>query len=104
MSGTSGTARGKRVRVERGIYRDRHGYSVVARLGSGSHERTKEQRFPLNTPLATLTAHWHELKATLAVTAAPRFTAGDVAAMRALLNGIAASVEQARALIAERVS
>jgi hypothetical protein len=101
----SGKPRGRRVRVERGIYRDAHGYSVIARLGSGAHmRRSKEQRFPLTTPLATMLAHWRELKATLAMPAAPGFTADEAAALRVILNGISASVEQARALIAERVS
>lgn len=41
---------GPRVTVERGIYRDGHGYEVVARAGT----LRRSQRFPLRTSLQTL--------------------------------------------------
>jgi hypothetical protein len=104
MSVNSGSRRSARVRVARGVYRDTWGFSVIARIGSGAHERrSKEQRFPLSTPLAVLLAHWQREKAVL-TDAVPTLSPADVRALRAILDSLAAGVAQVQAILAERVA
>jgi integrase len=53
----------RRTRIAPGIYRDVHGFSVMARVGSGANAlASKEQRFPLDTAIDTMIAHWHREK------------------------------------------
>jgi integrase len=55
--------RSARIRIAPGIYRDDRGFSVIARVGSGAHElSSKEERFPLDTPITRMEAHWHREK------------------------------------------
>jgi site-specific recombinase XerD len=56
-------SRSKRQKVATGIYRDAAGFSVVARVGSGvTALSSKEARFPLDTALSVMEAHWHREK------------------------------------------
>jgi hypothetical protein len=104
MSTNSGSPRSARVRVARGVYRDTRGFSVIARVGSGANTRSsKEQRFPLSTPLAVLVAHWQREKAVL-TDAVPKLTPADVRALRAILDSLAAGVAQVQAILAECVA
>jgi integrase len=53
----------RRTRVAPGIYQDAHGFSVVARVGSGERQlSTPEIRYPPDTPLPTMVARWHREK------------------------------------------
>jgi integrase len=53
----------RRTKVAPGIYRDAHGYSVIARVGTYPHQlSTPEMRYPPETPLPTMVACWHREK------------------------------------------
>ena len=53
----------RRTKIAPGIYQDAHGYSVIARVGSGERELSSpELRFPLTEKIATLQATWHREK------------------------------------------
>jgi integrase len=53
----------RRTRVAPGIYRDAHGFSVIAKKGSGSAQLTSgEIRYPLTTDIAVLKARWLDEK------------------------------------------
>ena len=54
-----------RTKVAPGVYQDPYGFSVRAAIGSGARRVSAEQRFPLGTPLADLSAAWHLQKAKL---------------------------------------
>jgi integrase len=53
----------RRTKIAPGIYQDAHGYSVIARVGSGDRELSSpELRFPLTEKIATMQAAWHREK------------------------------------------
>jgi integrase len=53
----------RRTRIAPGIYQDAHGFSVIARVGSGARQlSTPEIRYPPDTPLPTMVARWHREK------------------------------------------
>jgi integrase len=53
----------RRTKIAPGIYQDAHGYSVIAKVGSGARQlTTPEIRYPLGTPEPTMIARWHREK------------------------------------------
>lgn len=73
----------RRTRVAPGIYQDAHGFSVIAKVGSGARQlSTPEIRFPPDTPLANMVARWHREKMRLTD---ERAKAGDSPAARGSL-------------------
>jgi integrase len=75
----------RRTKIAPGIYQDAHGYSVIARVGSGARElTTPEIRYPLGTPEPTMIARWHREKMRLTDELAK---AGDGPVVRGTLAG-----------------
>ena len=71
----------RRTRVAPGVYQDAYGFGVWASVGSGARRvTTKEERFPLGTPLETMIAAWHRQKAALATVTPDRAVRGTLAA------------------------
>lgn len=74
----------RRTRLAPGIYHDAHGYSVIAKVGSGARQLSSpEIRFPPETPLANMVARWHREKMRLTD---ERVKAGDGPAARGSLT------------------
>jgi integrase len=55
----------RRIRIDTGIYKDRWGLSASVKVGSGPTARTKEERFPFDTPLKTMKAWQDETRVAL---------------------------------------
>lgn len=63
--------RGNRIRLAPGIYQDDGGISAVVSVGSGDHFKSKEERFPLGTPIERLEKWRRRAKSLLRTTTKP---------------------------------
>jgi integrase len=97
MSRAPGTPRSARLRIAPGIYRDDRGFSVMARVGTGPNElRSKEARFPLDTAIDTMVAHWHREKMKLTEAKGGPVARGTLAADIVIYLGRAKITERRR--------
>ncbi len=73
-------ARGKRIRIANGIYRDQKGCSAVVAIGSGDGRRQREKRYPKGTDLDVMRRWQAETRLTLLTSAAARRPSKDTLA------------------------
>jgi integrase len=57
--------RGKRVRLAKGIYRDKSGIAATVAIGTGPAKQQREKRYPHDTPLKTIKQWQHDTAAAL---------------------------------------